>query len=286
MPTTQQMWLRREGRDRDYLLHVPGPMPERMPLVVELHGRGADPLRFDAVTGFGALADQAGFALALPRAVARVWNDSRVATAIADDVGYLIAMVDDICGRVPVDPGRVYVVGMSNGATMAARLACERPERVTAFAQVAGTAAVSLSQAAPPARPVPLLQIHGTRDELMPYEGGTRLDTRRARFLLRRPGGPSVGVDDWASFWVEANDAVTGPEVREIPPDTTVRTWRRADSLPVVVFYRVADGGHTWPGSRRHLPRLLLGATSHSFDATRTIWEFFARHDGATMPPA
>ncbi len=61
---------------------------------------------------------------------------------------------------------------MSNGATMAGRLACERPEWIAAFAQVAGTAAVEVAARCRASVPVPILQIHGTADRATPYREG------------------------------------------------------------------------------------------------------------------
>jgi len=214
--------------------------------------------------------------LALPEAVGEIWNDGRDEERQGpDDVSFLAAMVDDIQARYPLDARRVYFVGMSNGAAMAGRFACERPECVTAFAQVAGTAATRIAEGPKPALPVPILQIHGTADRFAPYAGGNRKGFW-ARALIRRSVGPSVGVDDWARFWVDANHAGDVPEVAEHGPDTTIRTWPDATAHEAVVFYRIEDGGHTWPGSTFPVPRWLLGHTTHTFDATRTIWDFFA----------
>jgi polyhydroxybutyrate depolymerase len=166
---------------------------------------------------------------------------------------------------------------MSNGATMAARLACEQAELIAAFAQVAGTAAVGVAAGHRPACPVPILQIHGTGDDTAPYGGGQRRGLR-ARLMIRKAAGPSVGVDDWTRFWVEANEAHEGPRIEALPPDTVVRRWRCTSSASDVVFYRVEGGGHTWPGNSQPLPRLLFGRTSHAFDATKVIWNFLAAH--------
>ena len=46
-----------------------------------------------------------------------------------------------------------------------------------------------------------------------------------------------------------------------------------------VVFYSIADGGHTWPGGSR-LPEVLTGKTTQEISATRLMWEFFADHGG------
>jgi polyhydroxybutyrate depolymerase len=272
--------LHHDGRDRGYLLQAPPLLPpEGAPLLIELHGRGIDAARFDRMTGFAALAEEKSFVLAMPSAVAGIWNSRPLPTDVdrPDDVAYLLALIDDVCSRISIDRRRIYVAGMSNGAGMAARLACLQPERLTAFAQVAGTGPDDLATRARPACPVPLVQIHGTADRIIPYGGGVR---RRPllRLLGHRSFGASVGVDDWAQFWAEANHAGGEPEVSRLPPDTTIRTWRGPSGSADVVFYGVERGGHTWPSSRFRLPRVLLGRTSETFDATRVIWDFLSVH--------
>jgi polyhydroxybutyrate depolymerase len=280
MTDTATVALQHDGRDRPYLLHTPRALAaEPAPLLVELHGRGIDAARFDRMTGFQPLADEKGFVLAMPSAVGGIWNSRPLPTDVdrPDDVAYLLALIDDICAHASIDRRRIYVVGMSNGAGMAGRFACLHPERLTAFAQVAGTGPDNLATRARPASPVPLLQIHGTADRIIPYRGGLR---RRPlmRLLGHRSFGASVGVDDWAQFWAETNHANAGPEVSPLPPDTTVRTWRGPSGTAEVVFYRVNRAGHTWPSSRVRLPRVLLGRTSQTFDATRVIWDFLSAH--------
>jgi polyhydroxybutyrate depolymerase len=253
----------------------------RLPLLLELHGRGIDAAQFDRLTGFGSLADELGFVLAMPSAVAEMWNDGRSHPPIwarePDDVGYLTAVMDDVCARATIDSARIYVVGMSNGAVMAGRLACELSERIAAVAQIAGTAGVASAATYRPSRPVAVLNIHGTADKFAPYVGGIAAGLG-ARTVHRRAAGPMVGIDDWAEFWLAANGALDDLGVSELPPDTSIRTWRGASSESDVVFYRVEDGGHTWPGSRIALPAFMFGRTSRTFDATKVAWEFLAGH--------
>ncbi|MFI5262093.1 MAG: alpha/beta hydrolase family esterase [Candidatus Limnocylindrales bacterium] len=273
-----------QGHHGPYRLHIPsGGSPAPCPLVLQLHGRGGGGRWFDRMAGFSALAGPTGFVLAVPDAIDGVWNDGRLPDTDRrgrpDDVGYLMAVIDDATARSPIDPRRVYVFGMSNGAAMAGRLACARADRFAAVAQVAGTAAHVLGVDCRPTRPVPILQIHGASDHLAPYEGGRRRGpVARALLMGRGSIGPSIGVDAWARFWVAANGDSAEPTVTRIPPDTTVRTWRGPTPASDVVFYRIDGAGHTWPGSRPQLPRFMFGRTSQTIDATRVIWDFFAAH--------
>jgi polyhydroxybutyrate depolymerase len=277
----QTIPLVHDGRDRPYLLHVPlQSVPAGgWPLVLELHGRGIDPIRFDRMTGFIAMADEAGFVVVAPSAVGEIWNDGRDQHAAEhgapDDVRYLDAVLDDTLARLPIDERRVYAVGMSNGASMAGRFAGERSERIAALAQVAGTAPNVISDSRRRTRPVAVLQIHGSADPYWLYEGGDGGGLRKR--VLLGAHKPTVGVDDWARFWVQANGASGNPDTVVVSEDTTARIWHGAGPSSDVVFYRIDGGGHTWPGGPP-LPRLLFGRTSTSFNATRVIWDFFASH--------
>ena len=238
------------------------------------------------MTGFRALADEAGLVVAMPSAIGEFWNDGRYASMAnegPDDVGYLVAVLDDVAARVPIDLDRVYVVGMSNGATMAGRLACEHAERLAGLGQVAGTAALELALGAAPAGTLSVISIHGTGDRYAPYEGGRRSGLR-ARFWLRNPAGHAQGVEQWASFWARVDHLDGDPTTETISQDTTVLRWKGAtDRLgqtggPEVVIYRVEGGGHTWPDSTFTLPSFIFGRTSRTFSATRVIWDFLASH--------
>ena len=268
-----------DGLDRPYLFHVPPTVaPDAMPLLLQLHGRGIDAASFDRLTGFSGLADELGCVLAMPSAVGEIWNDGRrIVRAVADDVGYLAVLIDDLIARVQIDPRRIYVVGMSNGATMAGRLACELPDRIAAIAQVAGTAAVDVVAGCHAGGPLPVLHVHGGADRCARYDGEPPQGPL-TRAVLRHPGGACVGVDAWAQYWLTRNGALGGPVVESIAPDTTIRRWTGPSPASDVVFYRVEGGGHTWPGSTFGLPGILFGRTSHTFSATRVIWAFLAAH--------
>jgi polyhydroxybutyrate depolymerase len=281
--------LRHDGLDRPYRLYTPHVVtpPEvtapRLPLIIQLHGRGGGGPWFDRLVGFVARAPADGFAVAMPEAVGGIWNDGRRRTLpgapLPDDVGYLATLLDDAVARRRVDPRRVYVVGMSNGASMAGRLACEIGDRLAAVAQVAGTAWAGAAADCRPRAIVPILQIHGTADPYWPYAGGAGHGLRRR--LLLRSAPASVAVDDWARLWVTANGANLQPAVTRLLPDTTIRSWHGPTPASDVVFYRVRGGGHTWPGGSlepRTLFRLLWGRTSRTFRASDVIWSFFAVH--------
>jgi polyhydroxybutyrate depolymerase len=263
------------GLKRTYLLHIPARPRRPAPLLIELHGGGGDGKEMDRLTGFFDLADRQGFVVAAPDGIGHSWNDGRAETASsakqADDIGFLRSLMDRIARQTSIDAKAIFVVGMSNGAIMTGRVACELADRVAAVAQVAGTASVEVADTCHPASPIPLLEIHGTADPLVPYEGGTVAAQLGGR-------GDVVSVDSWARSWV-ANDECTGdPTMSSLGSDTTIRSWHGRTGRSDVVFYRVAGAGHTWPDGPQYLPKAIIGSTSRSFDASETIWAFLSSH--------
>ena len=281
-PTTVERTLRHGDLDRRYLLCQPRPEASGLPLVVELHGRGIDPGMFDRWTGYGELAEAEGFVLAMPYALHGVWNDGRFngpgwsGLEAVDDVGFVLAIADELIAAGTVDAGRVYLVGMSNGAAMAGRLAWQHADRFAAVAQVAGTASSNVVATAGGAGPVPIMEIHGTRDRANPYDGGGPTGLLM-RLLIRRRADPAIAVEEWARLWIERNRVDATPIVEHIGPDVTLRTWHGASPASDLAFYRIDGAGHTWPGVRIWSPPH-LGRVSRTIDATSVTWDFLSAH--------
>ncbi|HRG97480.1 MAG TPA: PHB depolymerase family esterase [Polyangiaceae bacterium] len=274
------------GRERRYLVHAPprASGSALRALVLSLHGGGGHAEGVAAQTGFSAAADREGFVVAYPDGVDKGWNDGRAgvpstaAKESVDDVGFLTAVLDDLTGgALGVDPSRVYVTGISNGAFMSSRFACERSERVAAIGLVAGTMGPELAATCRLARPVAVIAFLGTADPLVPYEGGVvhlgpfeRGRTASARDAMRvfstqnrcgELGAPTPVADR------DPDDgSIARVEAAACAEDTSVQ------------LYTLEGGGHTWPGGKQYLPARLVGRVNRDVDATATMWAFFREH--------
>lgn len=273
-PGDHRIALARGGRTRDYVLHIPPHLPPGpRPLVLELHGGGGTADNTERLTGLQAETDPRGWLVVRPNGVDRQWNDGRPEVrAGIDDVAFLSAVLDDAAARTPIDPGRVYATGISNGALMSGRLACELADRIVAIGQVAGTQGVEAAADCHPSRPVSVLLISGTADPLVPFAGGPIgpiLGIGKSR-------GSAISADAQVAAWVERDDAGR-PTVSTIGSDTTVTRYTAATGTEVA-FYRVEGAGHTWPGGHQYLPKAIVGSTSRSFSASQVIVAFFAVH--------
>lgn len=254
------------GLSRSYLVHRPATPPPSggYPLVVMLHGGLGSAAQAERSYGWDAVADQQGFVVVYPDGIDRTWNAGtccgRAQRDGVDDVGFLSTVVTDVAKQVAIDPKRRFVTGMSNGAMMSYRLACQTTI-FAAFAPVAGTQLSDCRSAAPSS----LLAIHGADDDTV------RLDGRAGSGAVRVVGPPLSSVlDGWRkrdgceSFTTTVAGAVT----------TRTATCPSARTVTWIV---IAGAGHQWPGSTgRGYPG--ADTPSTALDATATIWSFFVQH--------
>jgi polyhydroxybutyrate depolymerase len=263
------------GDARSYWLYRPEGLDKAKPapLLLVLHGSGGTGDDMVTVTqrGFERLADKEKFLVVYPVALERRWNDL---SGTADDVGFLMAMVDKFVSDGLVDKNRVYAAGISNGGMMAQRLACEQTERFAGIATVAGGMSSGLAATCKPVHPLPVLVIHGTDDPIVPWAGGAIAGLEEF--------GSVLSARDTAKFWAVANqckDAGTIlPEPDRAPQDGTRVKVEAFTGCPVraaVTLVAVEGGGHTWPGGYQYLPERFIGRTSRDIDANSVIWNFF-----------
>jgi polyhydroxybutyrate depolymerase len=244
-----------------------------MPLLLVFHGGGGRARGMPHFTGFDALADRYGVLVVYPEGVNREWNDGGEPNDGVDDVGFVAALIHRLAQRFPIDRNRIFAAGISNGAMFSHRLGCELSDRVTGIAAIDGNLPAAIASSCKPVRPVSVLQMNGTDDPLVPFEGGRVTIGRRIAVL-----SAAQTVERWAREDGCSSTASTTTLPGVAPPDSTSierRTYARCRNGSAVTFYVVHGGGHTWPGSYQYLPAIFIGRTSDQIDASRAIVEFF-----------
>ncbi len=260
-----------DGRERTYRVHVPAGGEGPLPVVFVLHGGGGNGAQVEQQTGMSGAADRSGFIAVYPDGTGRTslltWNAGNCCAYAqrenVDDVAFLSAVLDEVLADYAADPARVYATGMSNGAMMSYRLACELSDRIAAVAVVTG----ALNVACEPVEPVSVLAIHGTADELVPYAGGP--PTRRAA------GGASwtnASVAESVGFWT-GYDRCPQPPRESRDGAVTVTSHGPCAAGTRVTLYSVDGGGHAWPGGRQN--RQGADPVPAEPDATSVIVDFF-----------
>ena len=257
------------GVPRTYYLHVPAGLPSGAPLVIMLHGDANDGRKILDDLGWGAQADLNHFVVAGPdgsradpggkpdRRNRRGWNSGvpgePPGIERSDDVGFVVAMIDDIARIAGIDRRRVYVAGFSSGGHMANRLGQEIPERLAAIS-------TSASRMAPlpghPSVAIPVLFSAGDQDPITPVEG-SRTELPNGRFFVR-PAQRTL-VDRWQQLdGCPAGHAIAAAASVKIEVSGPCRD---GSEVRYVLMHGV---GHKWP-------------TKDPIDLTRASWDFFKR---------
>jgi polyhydroxybutyrate depolymerase len=290
-PGDYEFALNHQNMRRSYLVHVPPQAAKgsALPLMVNFHGAGSNAEVVKAYTRMDRAADRDGYIVIYPNGSSGfegrflTWNSGNCCGPAAmlqvDDVGFALAVLDDVAVRASVDTSRIYATGLSNGAMMAYRFAAEAADRIAAVAGVAGTMSL---QSFAPKRPVPVLHIHSTQDPIARYDGGfgppaTILDTRTL----------NVSVEDMLRKWLDfdgcplrpaAVDTVAGAAGTPDAGHSAIRrVYRPCRQGSEVVLWQLSGAGHVWPGGVRDYNPQLLGTGTAVIDANAEIWKFVSR---------
>jgi polyhydroxybutyrate depolymerase len=264
------------GRERAWLVHVPPRYDGKtsLPVVIVLHGGGGSSLGAARQSGMSLKADKENFLAVYPDGTGPLknrlltWNSGNCCgyamKSNVDDVAFIRAMLDRLQRDYTVDAKRVFVTGISNGAMMAYRLACEMSDRIAAIAPVSGAQNVEC----PRAGPVSVIIFHGTKDQNVLLDGGEP---------TKHFGPPRTdrSVAYAASFWAARNGCAGRPQQQQTAIlRTDVYTGCKGGTGISVNI--VENGGHSWPGGERM--SAVLDEPSRQVSATDLMWTFFAMH--------
>jgi polyhydroxybutyrate depolymerase len=280
----QEISINHNGVARTCLLYVPRKSPGgRLPLLIVLHGGGGNARRMLSLTKqqFNTLADAKGFYVAYPEGIGGHWNDFRddpidyAHQKNIDDTGFISALIDKLAVDYPLDTERVFATGISNGGFMSFRLACELSAKIKAIAAVTASHPVSMEGKCRPARAIHVLILNGTKDPLVPYNGGyvEVLGIKRGRV---------ISTDDSVRFWVAVNKCAGTPAIEDLPDNnsndgTKVKkiSYGPCSGNTRVILFSIEGGGHTWPDGIQYLSKRIVGNTSRQINACDVIWDYF-----------
>jgi polyhydroxybutyrate depolymerase len=284
--------FKHDGLRRTFKIHLPSFYNKTVPspLIIALHGRGGNGASMILITrnGFNKLADKEDFIVVYPDGVELNWNDGRTDEKAndrahrenIDDVGFISALIDFMIKKYNIDSKRVYVTGISNGAMMSYRLACELSQKITAIAPVDGSIPSMLISGCSPSGSISVLAINSINDPLVPFEGGEIYSGLRKIDL-----GKVISVNESIEFWVNRNKCSNDPVVTEVPDKDPLDGTKAIKKQYIcgidgteVVLYAINGGGHTWPGGFQYEPEGIIGKTSRDIDANEVIWSFFKMH--------
>jgi len=254
--------------DREFILYVPSSYDNsaKQPLVFNFHGYGSNA---DEQMNYGDLRSQAdanGFILVHPDALDDIggtsyWNMGGWAISVHDDLKFIENLINLLMDKYSVNSERIYSTGMSNGGFFSFHLACNLNASFAAVASVTGSMSYDTFNDCNARKPTPVLQIHGSIDTVVPYNGIQS---------IMKP------VSDVMEYWKLNNGCddfiLSTPS---ITPGTTywTETYLFENCLNETqnIHLYVQGAGHIWPGS--------IYARINSPNSSQTIWDFFSKYD-------
>lgn len=259
---------------RSYVVNTPyGYGDKPAPLVLVLHGAMANTFAMAWDTRMTEKANEHGFIVVYPRGIGiaktlMTWNAGDCCGIAKlrniDDIAFLKALIKQLREDYKVDGDRIYIAGASNGGMMAYKAAIELSDQIAAIATANGTMMTSELK---PGEPVSILAFHGTKDHIVPYQGG--------------PGGlpfwKIIGTKaaDNVKFWAE-RDKCSATPVRESIGNYVKESYCNGANGTEVCVYIVNGGKHNWPGGRGTI--ISSDSAMSKLDATDIICKFFLAH--------
>lgn len=241
--------------ERTYRLFVPPSLDltEPAPLLVALTGYPMNADDLADLSDFDRQASTGGFIVVYPDHLqGSSWNAGSCCGSV-DDVTFISRLLDRLTSDFRIDKRRIFAAGFSAGAMMAYRLACEMSDRIAAIASVSGAMVVDNCRTA---RSISILEMHGSADPLVPYNGGTG-DTG-----LTVPSTSSV-IQRWVTL-----DGCPGQPTHTVNGITNTSTWSGCQGGTVVRFDTVSGGLHRWFGEA-------IDPIPGEPNSTAEIWTFF-----------
>jgi polyhydroxybutyrate depolymerase len=243
--------VRSGGLLRNALVHVPKASAGRqLPLVLAFHGSGGSGAEMARYSELSGVSDRSHFIVVYPSAAGSRWTLNDADPSQPHDVAFVARLLRVLNRTTCMDPSRVYATGVSNGGGFTARLGCELSSRFAAIAPVAGGYR-SLSDCRPD-RPVSVLEIHGTADPVVPYDG--------------KPPDYAGSVPRFLDAWA-AIDHCGADEARTVAQGAQSFAWGACAQGTQVQHLKLEGVGHTWPGGN--------DSRQSPVSASQAVWQFF-----------
>jgi len=281
--TTRQITV--DNIARTFIVYVPKSYSsaKKSPVIFLLHGGGGTAksmLNISNGGDFKSISERENVLLVAPNGIDKSWNDGRQTKSNKqgiNDVKFIKQLVDFMEANYSVDASRLYATGISNGGFMTSRLGCEIGNKFAAIAAVAATMGTDTPYSVcHPGFVLPVMYIHGTADPIVLFNGGQKTMGAASAF---------VSHQQVIDKWVAINKCNPHPVITQLPNiaimdgTTITKEEYSADKNDAeVISYVVNNGGHTWPGGKQYLPKIMVGRVSRDMNACEVIWEFFKKH--------
>ncbi len=235
------------------------------PLVVNAHGFSWNATNWIAERStYNKIADRDSFIVVYPEglmgsAFGNSWNVGYGPARGVNDVGFIKALIDFCKENYVINEEKIYMSGFSQGGMLTYHFACKYPGILAAIASGSGSLTERVIIDCANVDPIPVMHIHGDRDEVVFYNG--------LRNILR-------SAEETVSFWLEKNHCSNESTELSIPNTYTDGTFAKRyeytnciNKNNMVVFIKVFGGLHDW-----YSPR---SGPLNDVDNSEVTWQFF-----------
>ena len=268
---SQKCSLIHNNLERYYIIYRPtSSTPEdNLPVLFALHGYGSTAETHKSYTQYEPLAENNRFIVVYPQGYkletqltnsSSHWNSGAwTIGSNIDDVSFISTLIEIVASKINIDRSRVYSSGMSNGGFMSYHLACNLSSKIAAVASVTGSMSKETYEDCNPAHPTSILQVHGTIDATVPFDGNSALGMR--------------SINDVMDYWNLYNACDVDPtsiitDYFDIEIAVQHDTYSNCLNDVHVELYKIEGMGHRWPNKGRY-----------GISATEIIWEFINTYD-------
>ena len=268
---TERCSLTHKGLDRYYLIYTPTTITDNdeAPVLFALHGYGSSAETHKAYTMHEPFANTnkaivvyaQGYKLetALTSSSSH-WNvGAWTIGSTVDDIDFINTIIDLIDDKAAINKNRIYSSGMSNGGFMSYNLACNLSSRIAAIVSVTGSFSTEMLADCNPEHPTPVMQIHGTLDPTVPFNGNSALGM--------------VPIETTLEFWADYNLCNPVPEISvidffDLGMSVDHKVYKECQNNVRVELFKSSGMAHTWPIE-----------SIYGIGATKEIWSFINQYD-------
>lgn len=272
--SAQQKPFEFEGTKRKYLIYLPAAYAANptasFPVVFHFHGGGMTVVEQMYYSRMNEASERHNFIVVYPSGIKQDWNVGFEMSHQkgTNDVGFVRALLDSLKQNYRIDAKAIFATGLSRGGFFCHRLAAEMPDDFAAIASVGGPLPDSVKFYHRSDKRISVLQVHGTADEVVKYDGKANAYASAPATYL---------------YWLAHNGLAGQKESKKVldknKKDNTAVTMQEVKGNGITVsLITVENGGHTWPGSAPFNIGYPLGNTSADIDINEVMWQFFHKN--------
>ena len=263
----ENCWIfEHDNQRRSYYVHIPESLAPNAPLLFVLHGYGDNAQRLSTSTlDLNEMADEKGYFLVYPQGSQDFlnrthWNaELEESFTNADDIGFLSELALFLQGEYDLDPGKTFTSGISNGGFMSYTLACVASEIFKGVGSVIGTMSGSTWENCNASIQMPIIQISGLVDPIVPIDGS---------MSLAGGWGGAPHMDEVMERWASRGNCTAKETDETFTASTTRIQWSSCNGEQELWYFKVDGMAHEWPWT----------GNSAGFSGAEVLFDFFEQH--------